>query len=293
MPGETRSAQTQGRHRAARSFASGALTQALVIVALTFAWEGYRWVGERSGLQWPFAVNARTMPHIYEMLGQLFEPSRRNGPMLVETLLHASLFTAREALAGFLVGATFGFIIAIPLSSSRLMQRSLLPYIVASQTIPILAIAPMVVIWLGGLGAPSWISVAVISAYLTFFPVTINTMRGLTSPEPRAIDLLVSYAAPPWAMFWKLRFPAALPYIFAALRISAPASVVGAIIGELPSSVADGLGSAILTFNQYYVSSPPSLWATNIIAAALGIAFFLVVVAAERAIVRRAPENVA
>ena len=102
-----------------------------------------------------------------------------------------------------------------------------------------------------------------------------------------------SYAASRWAILWKLRVPAALPYLFAAFKISATASVVGAIIGELPASIQDGLGGAILNFNQYYASSPPSLWATNIIASLLGIAFFLAVVGAERLVVRRAPEHVA
>jgi NitT/TauT family transport system permease protein len=135
--------------------------------------------------------------------------------------------------------------------------------------------------------------VAVISAYLTFFPVTINTLRGLTSVDPRAVELMRSYAASGWAVLWKLRVPAALPFIFAALKIAAPASVVAAIIGELPASVQDGLGGKILNFNQYYITSPPSLWATNLIAALLGIAFFLAVVLAERLVVRRAPEHVA
>jgi NitT/TauT family transport system permease protein len=100
-----------------------------------------------------------------------------------------------------------------------------------------------------------------------------------------------SYAASRWTVLWKLRVPSSLPYLFAAFKISATASVVGAIIGELPASIQDGLGGAILNFNQYYASSPPSLWATNIIAALLGISFFLVVVGAEKLIVRRAPEH--
>jgi NitT/TauT family transport system permease protein len=133
----------------------------------------------------------------------------------------------------------------------------------------------------------------VISAYLTFFPVTINTLRGLTSVDPRALELMRSYAAHPLQILWKLRLPTSLPYLFAAFKISATASVVGAIIGELPASIQDGLGGAILNFNQYYLSSPESLWATNLIAALLGITFFLIVVAVERIVVRRAPEHVA
>ena len=192
-----------------------------------------------------------------------------------------------------MLGAAIGFALGVVLHHSRLLQRGFLPYIVASQTIPILAIAPMVVVWTGSRGAPAWFSVAVIAAYLTFFPVTINTLRGLQSADPRALELMRSYAASPLAVLWKLRVPAAMPFLFAALKVSATASIVGAIIGELPASIQDGLGGAILNFNQYYASSPPSLWATNLVAAALGIAFFLAVLLAEKLVVRRAPENVA
>ena len=213
--------------------------------------------------------------------------------MLIEVLWDAALFTAKEAAVGFALGASFGFALGVILAHSRLLQRGFLPYIVASQTIPILAIAPMVVVWLGGRGFPDWFSVSVISAYLTFFPVAINTLRGLTSADPRALELMRSYAAGPLQILRKQRLPSSLPFLFAAFKISATASVVGAIIGELPASIQDGLGGAILNFNQYYATSPPSLWATNLIAALLGITFFLLVVIAERIVVRRAPEHVA
>ena len=154
-------------------------------------------------------------------------------------------------------------------------------------------IAPMVVIWGGSVGLPVWARVGIISAFLTFFPVTINTIKGLDSADPRALELMRTYAASPWTVLWKVTFPASLPFIFAALKVAATASVVGAIIGELPSSIQDGLGGAILNFNQYYSLDPAALWATNIVAAALGIAFFGVVVLAERLIVHRAPEHVA
>jgi NitT/TauT family transport system permease protein len=268
----------------------------LVLIVLCGLWEAYKWTGERLEITWPFPVNERTMPHVYDMVGQLFEPSRRNGPLLIDVLLDAAAFTAKEAAAGFVLGASVGFVIAVVLSESRLLQRGFLPYIVASQTIPILAIAPMVVVWVNPKLPESlagWGAVAMISAYLTFFPVTINTLRGLQSADPRALELMRSYAANRWKILWKLRVPASFPYLFTALKIAAPAAVVGAIIGELPSSIQDGLAGAILNFNQYYVSSPPSLWATNIIAAALGILFFGVVAIAERLLVRRAPENVA
>jgi NitT/TauT family transport system permease protein len=266
----------------------------IVLAGLCALWEGFKWFGETTDLKiGAFVVNDRTFPHIHDIIGQLFEPSRRNGPMLIEVLWDAALFTAKEAAVGFALGASIGFLLGSILAHSRLLQRGFLPYIVASQTIPILAIAPMVVVWLGGRGAPDWFSVSVISAYLTFFPVTINTLRGLTSADPRALELMRSYAASPFQIFWKLRLPTSLPFLFTAFKIAATASVVGAIIGELPASIQDGLGGAILNFNQYYATSPPSLWATNLIAALLGITFFLIVVLVERIVVRRAPEHVA
>ena len=270
-----------------------ALVFLAVLVGIWGLWEAYKAFGEAVGLTWPFEVNDRTFPHIHDMIGQLFEPSRRNGPLLIDVLWDAALFTAKEAAVGFLLGATVGFLLAVVLVHSQLLVRGFLPYIVASQTVPILAIAPMVVVWLGGRGLPGWFSVSVIAAYLTFFPVTINALRGLQSVDPRALELMSSYAASRWSILWKLRVPASLPYLFAAFKISATASVVGAIIGELPASIQDGLGGAILNFNQYYLSSPPSLWATNIIAALLGISFFLIVVAVEKLVVKQAPERFA
>src|SRR6185312_977607 len=261
------------------------LVFAAVLAGLWALWEAYRAFGVAVSLTWPFEVNDRTFPHIHDMIGQLFEPSRRNGPLLISVLFDAALFTAKEAAVGFLL--------AIVLVHSEILLRGFMPYIVASQTVPILAIAPMVVVWLGGRGLPGWFSVSVIAAFLTFFPVTINALRGLQSVDPRALELMSSYAASRWTTLWKLRVPASLPYLFAAFKISSTASVVGAIIGELPASIQDGLGGAILNFNQYYSLEPANLWATNLIAAALGILFFVIVVIVEKLVVRRAPEHFA
>jgi NitT/TauT family transport system permease protein len=268
-----------------------------VLAGLWALWEGFKWFGETTELTLgTFQVNDRTFPHLHDIVQTLFEPSRRNGPLLIDILVDAALFTAKEAFVGFLIGATVGFTIAVILAHSALLQRGFMPYVVASQTIPILAVAPMVVVWVNPKlpeGFRDWGAVSLIAAFLTFFPVTINTLRGLTSVDPRALELMRSYAASSWRVLWKLRVPAALPFIFAALKIAAPASVVGAIIGELPSSIQDGLGGAILNFNQYYSIQPENLWATNVVAAGLGIAFFLAVVIAEKLVVRRAPEHVA
>jgi NitT/TauT family transport system permease protein len=273
-----------------------ALAVVVLLVALLGFYELYRWVWSSTGWTWPFVVDDTTMPHLSTIVKAFGQPAQVNQPALITVLFHKSLFTAKEAVVGFALGAVIGFLLGVVLVHSRLLQRGFLPYIVASQTIPILAIAPMVVVWVNPKLPPSlsgWGSVAVIAAYLTFFPVAINTLRGLQSADRRALELMRTYAASRWTVLWKLRVPSSLPYIFSALRIAATASVVGAIIGELPSGLQSGLGGAILNFNQYYSIEPQELWATNIVAAALGIIFFVVVVLAEKIVVHRAPENVA
>ena len=283
----------------------------IILVLLALLWEAYKLLGAPGGaylrgtvpvqaeeqkpagalcgaiglceVKLPVRSDDRAMPHVWDIIGTIFEPPRRGSDTILLTiLLGASLFTLQEAVAGFLIGGLLGFTLGVAFAHSGLLERGLLPYVVASQTVPLLAIAPMVVIWLGG----SWFSVAVIAAYLTFFPVTINTLQGLRSPEPTAVELMHSYAASPWDILWKLRVPAALPFIFTALKISATASVVGAIIGELPSGIADGLGRVILNFNQYYATGPEKLWASILFASFTGMVFFLVISLLERIFVR-------
>ena len=268
--------------------AARALLSFVAFVAVIAAiWELAKLLGGDPVGGWtpPFAwriANDLNMPHLWDIAASFAAPAQRNGPPLGVLLVTAAGFTFREAFGGFVFGAALGLGLAIVFVHSPLLERALVPYVVASQTIPIIAIAPMVVIWLQA----GWLSVAVISAYLTFFPVTIAGIRGLRSPDPRAIELMRSYAASPRELLLKVRLPAAAPYLFAALKVAATASVVGAIIGELPSGIRDGLGGAILNFNQYYISGPEKLWAAIVVAALLGIAFFALVRAAEVAVLR-------
>jgi NitT/TauT family transport system permease protein len=274
----------------------GARRVALVVAGIVVfwaLWEGYLWFGKTVGITWPFPVNETNMPHIHDMLNALTKPLQPGGPLLIQEEWHWALFTAKEALLGFVIGGLVGFGLAVLLAHSVLLRRGLLPYIVVSQTVPILAVAPMVVVGLGTKGVTPWVSVSVIAAYLTFFPVAMNTLRGLLSPRPRDLELMRSYAADRRSVLWKLRLPTSLPFLFTALKISATASVIGAIIGETPASIQDGLGGAIVNFNQYYATGPERLWATNIVCAALGLAFFGAVVLVEHLVLRRAPEHIA
>jgi NitT/TauT family transport system permease protein len=264
--------------RAARSL----LSLVIVVGALTVLWEVVKLLGGDPSEGWtpPFqwtVASDLNMPHVWDIAASFVEPAQRNGPPLGFVLVNAGIFTFREAFGGFVFGAALGLALAIVFVHSPLLERALVPYVVASQTVPIIAIAPVVVIWLRG----GWLAVAVISAYLTFFPVTIAGLRGLRSPDPRALELMRSYASSSRDVLLKVRLPAAAPYLFAAFKVAATASVVGAIIGELPSGIRDGLGGAILNFNQFYVSGPPKLWAAIIVAAIVGIGFFALVRAAE------------
>jgi NitT/TauT family transport system permease protein len=132
-------------------------------------------------------------------------------------------------------------------------------------------------------------SVVVIATYLTFFPVTIAMIRGLRSLDPRALELTRSYAASKWEVYRKLRLPASLPYLFTALKIAATASIVGAIFGEGPGGIANGLGRVIITYNQYYITEPEKLWAAIIASGVLGVTFYLIVRAVELAVLRGRP----
>ena len=218
--------------------------------------------------KWRIATDL-ALPHVWRIVGTFFEPAQRNGPPLAEVLFGNAVFTFGEAFAGFVMGAALGLGLGIVFAQSRTAERAFVPYVVASQTVPIVAIAPLVVIFL----PIGWLAVAVIAAYLTFFPVTMGALRGLRSADPRAVELMRSYAASRVEVLRKLSLPSAVPYLFASFRIAASASVVGAIIGELPSGIPYGLGSSILNFKQYYVSGPEKLWATIIAAAALGLVF--------------------
>ena len=250
----------------------------LVLLILAFVWQGIKAV---------FGLSSLILPHLTEISTALATSLQEDKPVLGVLLFNAAIFTFRETVLGFALGATVGFILAVIFAHSRFLERALMPFVVASQTVPILAIAPMVVVWLKA----DWLSVAVISAYLTFFPVTINTLRGLLSVPPVALELMESYAASRWQILVKLRIPHALPYIFTALKVSATASVVGAIIGELPSGIQSGLGYSILNFNQYYIQGPARLWATILTAAILGIVGFGLVSLAERLLVRWSPSG--
>ncbi|HEY6571096.1 MAG TPA: ABC transporter permease subunit, partial [Candidatus Limnocylindrales bacterium] len=281
------------------------LRQALIIagaiVFVLLAWEGVKFLGGtpwrapgalpgspvlwNPPFRWAFA-NDINLPHVWNIaiaLGRPFQSGR--DVSLFQYLVGAALYTWREALLGFLLGSLLGLGLATAFVHSRLAERAFVPYVIASQTIPIIALAPLIVFALG----QGVLSVVVIATYLTFFPVTIAMLRGLRSFDPRALELMRSYGASKTGIYTKLRLPASMPYFFTALKIAATASIVGAIIAEDTGAIKEGLGRVITTFNQYYATGPEKLWAAIFIAGVLGIGFFLVIRAAEIIVLRGRP----
>ena len=197
---------------------------------------------------------------------------------------HASI-TASATLVGFAFGAMLGVLLAAGIVHVRTLDRSLMPWIIASQTIPILAIAPMIIVVLGNIGVTGLIPKAIISMYLCFFPVTIGMVKGLRSPDPLQMDLMRTYNASQWQIFWKLRVPASVPFLFASLKVAIAISLVGAIVGELPSGALAGLGARMLSGSYY--GQTVQIWSALLMAALLGMIMVYVIAGIEWATLRR------
>lgn len=281
---------------------------AVFVVALSLLYSGYKAVGQSiddAQRDWPVvgsvmpATNDLIMPPISAILSEFDDPpQRRNSKTLGEFIFEASLFTAREAFFGFVAGVVLGLSLAILMLRSRAIERGLMPYVVISQTVPLVAIAPIIVIW-GQTNFDwlpftweAWMSVSIIATYLTFFPVAVNGLKGLQSPSAAAVELMDSYASSRTQTILKLRLPASVPYLFAAFKLAASASIVGAIVGEISSGVGGGIGRLILDFASRYTTGPERLYASVAGAAVLGIVVFGLISIAERyALGGRSQEN--
>tara|TARA_Y100001947_G_scaffold57190_1_gene47874 strand:+ start:122 stop:991 length:870 start_codon:yes stop_codon:yes gene_type:complete len=276
-----------------------AMTVLAAVVLLFGMWEGYKWIGQQTGDYWPgtsielpASTDDLTMPHAMDIADELFEEVRdgRARLPLFLFLLKKGWFTLQEAAIGFTLGLTVGLSLAILMLRWRVAERGLLPWINVSQTIPLIALAPIIVTWGRQQDLPDMLSISLIAAYLTFFPVAVSALRGLQSPDSAHVELMRSYAAPWRTTLVKLRLPAARAYLFPALKIAATLSVVGAIVGEISIGTKTGLGRAILEYAQRYAVSPERLYASVIGAAVLGLLVFGLVSLAEWIVVRRTGE---
>jgi NitT/TauT family transport system permease protein len=183
------------------------------------------------------------------------------------SLVYHGWITLSSTLVGFGIGTLLGIVLAILIIHSKTLDKSLMPWIVSSQTVPILAIAPMIIVVLNAIGVSGLLPKALISAYLSFFPVAVGMVKGLRSPEPMLLDLMRTYNASGAQTFWKLRWPSALPYLFTSMKVAVAISLVGAIVGELPTGAVAGLGARLLAGSYY--GQTIQIWAALFMAAAV------------------------
>jgi len=200
------------------------------------------------------------------------------------SLAYHATVTASATLVGFAFGIILGVLLAVGIVHVQTLDRSLLPWIIASQTIPILAIAPMIIVVLGNIGFTGLLPKAIISMYLCFFPVAIGMVKGLRSPDPLQLDLMRTYSASPAQVLWKLRNPASVPFLFASLKVAIGISLVGAIVGELPTGAQEGIGARLLSGSYY--GQTIQIWSALVMAALLGMVLVALVALAERATLR-------
>ena len=254
----------------------------LSLLLVAVLWELYKVIGPQDGgtiFGWTILprANDTAMPHVWEMFSRYGQPENRaSSTPIAVVVLQGAWFTFRIALAGFALGAVVGLSLAILMARYKVVERGLLPYLVLSQTVPLIALAPLVVSWGGKLhvGAfewPRWLSAAVLGAFLAFFPIAVGTLKGLTSTPPASLELMDSYAASWRQTLVKLRFPAAMPYIVPSLKLAATASVVGVVVAEISTGLAGGIGRLIIEYAREATSDPAKVFTAVFGAAALGL----------------------
>jgi NitT/TauT family transport system permease protein len=277
----------------------------MFVAALLLAaalWELYKLGGpERGGqvLGWTMLprANNTAMPHVWEMLSRYTEPSRRGSSRQIwQVVLTAAWYSLRLALLGFVLGVTVGLALAVLMARFRVVERGLLPYLVVSQTVPLIALAPLVVSWggrvqVGGWVWPRWLSACVIGAFLAFFPVAVGALRGLKSPPAASMELMDSYAATFRQSLFKLRFPAAVPFIVPALKLAATASVVGVVVAEISTGLRGGIGRLIIEYSTQATSEPANVYTAVFGAAALGLVMAGLVALLDFVLMRNRPKE--
>jgi NitT/TauT family transport system permease protein len=277
----------------------------LFVVALALvacAWEFYKVVGPADGgsllgMRIIPKSSDRAMPHTWDIVARLGDPeSGATDEPIWRTIVGYSWYTFRLAFVGLLLGWLIGVSLAVLMARFRIVERGLLPWVVMSQTVPLIALAPQVVSWSGRLDVfgwewPRWASVCLLAAFLAFFPVAVGTLRGLQSAPAAAVELMESYAAGWWRTLVKLRFPAAVPHMVPALKLAATLSVVGVIVAEISTGIRGGIGRAVISYLQASTGDPEKIYAAVLGAATLGLVLFGGVVVLEILVMRNRPSE--
>ncbi len=248
-----------------------------------FKRDGQEWtMGKLVGATW--SMERPVLPAPHQIARDFYQTVFATPIDSKRSLVYHAGVTVSATLVGFVFGAALGIVLAIGIIHLPVLDRSLLPWIIASQTVPILAIAPMVVVVLGNLGFSGLLPKAVISMYLCFFPVTVGVVKGLRSPDPLQLDLMRTYSASRAQVFRKLRWPSATGFLFASLKVAIAGSLIGAIVGELPTGAQAGLGARLLTGSYY--GQTMQIWSALIMASLVGVVLVSIVALAERLVMR-------
>ncbi len=269
---------------------------ALAGVALVvFMWEAVKFLG--SFIELPLNTSDTSMPHVWTMVDAFSNPVVRGSDTTVlQAVVSATLTSLKIALGGFAIGVTFGIILAVIMQRFAFFERGLLPFVIASQTVPLIALAPLIV-GLGNrisFGPVEWTttySVMFIAAYLAFFPLSVGALRGLQAPSATSLELMRSYAARPNQMLWKLRFPSSVPYLVPALKVSAAAAVVGTVVAEISTGVKGGVGRLLIEYARETTSQPAKVYVAVFGAIALGLAAAALVSALDLYLTRNLPKE--
>ncbi len=275
----------------------------LAFALVAAVWEGYKWIGPvDGGSLLGVHVLPRTsdlaMPHVWEMISRLTEPEVRGNPDSVLVVVAAATwYSFRVALLAFAAGTAFGVGLAVVMARFRTIERALMPYLVVSQTVPIIVLGPLILSLLAyasrDLATEAWVAAVLLGVFLAFFPVALGTLRGLKAAHPASLELMDSYAAGWGTTLVKLRFPAAVPFIAPALRVSAASAVVGVVVSEISLGVKHGVGRKIFAYGQEASSDPAKLYTAVFGAAALGLVMSVLVAAIDRRMMRNRPQEIA
>lgn len=225
------------------------------------------------------------LPAPHQVAVELVKTTFGMAPSSKRSLVYHGWVTLSATLLGFAIGTGLGILLAVGILHNRAMDMSVMPWAIASQTIPILAIAPMIIVVLNSVGLQGLVPKAIISAYLSFFPVVVGMVKGLRSPDQMQLDLLKTYNASNTEGFWKLRLPASMPYLFTSLKVGMAASLVGAIVGELPTGAVAGLGARLLSGSYY--GQTVQIWAALFAAAIVAAGMVMLIGVMERRTLKR------
>ena len=229
------------------------------------------------------------LPAPHQVITEIYKTTVQKKITSKRSLIYHSWITLSTTLLGFVIGTTLGIALAVGIVHNRAMDKSVMPWVITSQTIPILAIAPMIIVVLNAVGLSGLLPKALISTYLSFFPVVVGMVKGLRAPDSAQLDLLYTYNATRAQTFWKLRWPSSMPYLFTSLKIAVAISLVGAIVGELPTGAVAGLGARLLAGSYY--GQTIQIWSALFMAAFLAAMLVTLVGAAHAYVLRRMGEK--